>query len=72
MRWCWPHVLPAPAKTAGYARSLKTMRVFPVSVPQAGKVRLAWSHQAGTRMVDGKSGALASLWGSLEKGAHQC
>jgi hypothetical protein len=48
------------------------MRVFPVSVPQAGKVRLAWSHQAGTRMVDGKSGALASLWGSLEKGAHQC
>lgn len=67
MRWCWPHVPPAPAKTAGYARSLRTTRAFPVSVPQAGKVRLAWSHEIGTRMMGGKSGAPASLWDSLQR-----
>lgn len=32
------------------------MRAFPVSVPQAGKVRLAWSHQTGTRMWVGSQG----------------
>lgn len=61
MKWYWPHVPPAPAKIAGCAKSLRTMRAFPVSVPQAGRVRLAWfHHQTGAVVVGGKSRAPAS------------
>lgn len=36
------------------------MRAFPVSVPQAGRVRLAWFHQTGAVVAGGKSRAPAS------------
>lgn len=36
------------------------MRAFLVSVPQAGRVRLAWFHQTGAVVVGGKSRAPAS------------